>query len=511
MTDYRQHYGFSTEPFGTAPDPEFFFPSESHSEALAALLYGISHRKGFVLVLGDTGIGKTTLIRRAMLELGPKVRSVFIPQSGITYEQLLKDILLKLEVPQRRDIKGAMLHDLYYHLIRCLEQDENAAIFLDEAHDISLDVIEEVRLLANLETSKSKLLQLVLAGRPELREKLRSDVIRQIKQRIVISCRIEAMTDAESRQYIDHRLRIAGSSSAAVFTEDAVSRICRLAKGKPLALNILCRNALAAGQSLSEAKTSAAAVKMVQHEKNAMTGEAVRDLISAGRRRRLRNTALACLIGAVAALAGFLFGTDEAKRIFHPPRSMKVAEQKPFKEEGKTSVLSPQVAPESEKEVSANSSAPPPPSSREGIRIKDVVAVKKGGNLHVLSQQYYGAANTTFMDRILELNPEITDPNVILVNQRIRIPEIKASLLVIESSRGVFKVHIGTFLNREVALQYRDRAAQSGNVVEVVSRKVSNTETWYRVLAGPFAGWEEGLDFLEDMKKKELLPFSYTR
>lgn len=510
MTDYRQHYGFSIDPFDIEPDPEFFFPSESHSEALAALLYGINHRKGFALVLGDAGIGKTTLIRRAMRELGPKVRSVFIPQSGIPYEQLLKDILLKLSVPQRGDTKGAMLHDLYGYLIRCLEQDENAAIFLDEAHDISLEVIEEVRLLANLETSKSKLLQLVLAGRPELMEKLRSDVIRQIKQRIVISCRIEAMTDAESRQYIDHRLRIAGSSGAAVFTEKALSMICRLAKGNPLALNILCRNALEAGYALSEKPVSTAAVKMVQHEKDLMPGEAVRKRISAGRHRRLRNTALACLIGAGAALAGFLLGTDGAKRIFPQPRSLELAEQKPFKEEGKTPALPREAAP-TEKESPADLSVLPRPSPQEEIHIKNIVAVKKGENLHVLSQQYYGEPNTMFMDRILELNPDITDPNVILVGQKIRIPEITASLLVIESSRGIFKVHIGTFLNREVALQYGDRAAQSGKDVEVVSRKVSQTETWYRVLAGPFAGREEGLDFLEDLTKKELLPFSYSR
>ena len=510
MTDYRQHYGFSTDPFDIEPDPEFFFPSESHSEALAALLYGINHRKGFVLVLGDAGIGKTTLIQRAMRELGPKVRSVFIPQSGIPYEQLLKDILRKLSVPQQRDTKGAMLHDLYDHLIRCLEQDENAAIFLDEAHDISLEVIEEVRLLANLETSKSKLLQLVLAGRPELMEKLRSDVIRQIKQRIVISCRIEAMTDAESRQYIDHRLRIAGSSGTAVFSEKALYAICRLAKGNPLALNILCRNTLAAGYALSEKPVSTAAVKMVQHEKDGMPEEAVRKLISSGRRRRLRNTALACLIVAVAALAGFLLGTDGAKRIFPQPRSPKVAEQRPFKEEIKMPGPSLDAAP-SAKGAPTDLPAPPAPSPQEEIRIKNIVAVKKGENLHLLSQQYYGEPNMTFMDRILELNPDITDPNVILVNQKIRIPEITASLLVIEPSRGVFKVHIGTFLNREVALQYGDRAAQSGKDVEVVSRKVSKTETWYRVLAGPFAGREEGLDFLEDLTKKELLPFSYAR
>ncbi len=512
MADCRQFYGFSRDPFEISPDPDFFFPSESHREALASVLYGINDRKGFVLVLGEAGAGKTTLLRRAMRELGSNVRTAFIPKSGIPYEPLLKDILLQLSSPLRREVKGAMLHDLYYHLIRCLERDENAVIFLDEAHDIGLDVIEEVRLLANLETGKAKLLQLVLAGGPELMEKLRSDVIRQIRQRIVVSCRIGALTDAESRQYIDHRLRIAGSGSAAVFTEEAVSLICRLAKGNPLALNILCRNALEAGSALSEKPVSTAAVRLVRHEKDALTGEAVQGLMAAGKHGRRRGTALALLIGGAAALA-FLIGADGVKRIFHPSRPAVVAEQKPFPEAGTPPAPSApprEAASPTAEEAPADAAAAPASPSPDGIRIQDVIAVKRGANLHVLSQRYYGEANLLFMDRILELNPDITDPNLIRVDQSIRIPEITASLLVIEPSQNVFKVHIGTFPNRVAALQYRDRAAAGGKPVEVVGRKVSGTETWYRVLAGPFAGREEGLNFLEDLKKRNLLPFSHA-
>jgi len=510
MPDYTTFYGFSEDPFALAPDPKFFFPAESHKEAMASLLYGINHRKGFVLVLGEAGMGKTTLIHHVTSALGPKVKTVFIPQSQIPYEHLLKDMLLKLNVPVRRDVKGAMLHDLYYHLIQCLERDENVALIIDEAQDIQLDVIEEVRLLANLETSTSKLLQLVLVGQPELREKLRSDVIRQIKQRIVISCQINAMTEAESRQYIDHRLGMVGSGSVDVFTEEALSLLCRCAKGVPRALNILCQNALSVGQGLSERKISPAIVKMVQKEKDVLTNEGVQRLVSTVKSKLPRNMALAVLVMALIGLLIF-FGKDYVPRILQTQPSPKVIEPA-FKAKGKTPVPDPEA-------IRAAPGTPQTPAasvmarsqSLDEIRIKNMVDVKQGANLHRLSYQYYKETNVLFMDYIMESNPDITNPNLIVINQKIRMPEVTESLLVTPASGGGFNVHIGTFLNLQEARRYRDQAASKGKDIAVVPRRVSKTETWYRVVAGPFVSRNEGIRFLEDMKHQGLLPFSYSR
>src|SRR5271157_4343761 len=162
MIEYKRFYGFSENPFSISPDPKFFFSSESHSEALAGLLYGITQRKGFVLLLGDEGIGKTTLIHHLINRLERNVKTIFFPQSEIAFEQLLKGILLNLEIPLKTEVKGSMLHDLYHYLIRTLEQGENVAIIIDDAHNISLPAIEELRLLSNLETGRSKLLQIVM-------------------------------------------------------------------------------------------------------------------------------------------------------------------------------------------------------------------------------------------------------------------------------------------------------------------------------------------------------------
>jgi hypothetical protein len=141
------------------------------------------------------------------------------------------------------------------------------------------------------------------------------------------------------------------------------------------------------------------------------------------------------------------------------------------------------------------------------IRVKKIVEVKVGTTLSLLALKYYKEANMTLIDHILKLNPDITDPNLILVNQKIKIPEITESVLLLQSSNGEFKVHVGTFLNRGYATRYIDDIDLPGKKMEVVPRKVSQTETWYRVLAGTFASKDEGLKVIEELKQKGLLPY----
>ena len=151
--------------------PNFSFPAESHGEALASLRYGINEKKGFILLLGEAGIGKTTLLHYLMNTLDSNVKPIFFPQSQTHFEQMLSEMLLQLGLPSGLKTKGSMIHELNNALIECLKRDETVAIIIDEAQNIGLDLIEEVRLLANLETRTSKLLQIVLVGQPELQGK----------------------------------------------------------------------------------------------------------------------------------------------------------------------------------------------------------------------------------------------------------------------------------------------------------------------------------------------------
>jgi len=541
MTDYTKFYGFSENPFDVTPDPKFFFPSEGHSEALASLRYGITHRKGFVLILGEAGIGKTMLIHHLMNILDANIKTIFFPKSHIPFEEMLKGMLLKLKLPLGLETKGSMMHGLYYHLIQCLERDENVAVIIDEAENIGLNVIEEVRLLANLETSTSKLLQIVLVGQPELMEKLRSEVIRQIKQRIVITCQIKPLTEKESMQYIDHRLKIAGSGSSEVFTDESLSLICRYAKGIPLALNTLCNNALSVGCSLSEQRISASTVKKVRCEKGILTTERARILASRIKRHLPRK--IFFIISALVLLAmALFFGRSYVQTIYNtllpnhsvttpavrdtvkaPPLEVTppgIVENVPDSSGPQAMTPPPEVKPPGIVENVPDSSGPqvmaPPPEapkipvsppavkghSNAEIRVKEIVEVKQGVNLSSLAYQYYKAANETLIDHILKLNPEITNPNLILISQKIKIPEITESLLIVQYSEGLYKVHLRTFTNLKSAGQYKRNVALWGKEIAIIPFKVSAGETWYRVMAGPFVNRDEAAQALEEMKQK---------
>ena len=459
------------------PDPKFFFPAESHNEALASLLYGINRKKGFILILGEDGIGKTTLIHHLLNQLDEKVKTLLFPHSHLPFHQILKEMLLKLNLPLGSETKGSMIHEFYHHLIRCMERGETVTVIIDEAENIGLDVIEEVRLLANLETSTTKLLQIVLVGQPALGEKLRSDIIRQIKQRIVISYRINPLTEEESMRYIDHRLKIVGSGCSEVFTDEALSLICRHAKGIPLALNTLCHNALSVGYSRSEKKISPTTVKKIQSEKEILPPERARSL-AAGFKRYLPAKIFYVLpVLAVFAMALF-FGRGYWQPYFYTQQPNQSIAQLPVEDKVEDSTREVQSQDAGVKNPDSPdpriTDAPPetpqipvtPPATVSHpdteVRVKETIEVKQGATLYSIAYQYYKAADETFIDHILKLNPEITNPNLILVSQRIKIPEMTESLLIVRYSEGLYKVHLRTFRNLKSAAQYRRDVASMG-------------------------------------------------
>ena len=266
---YTQFYGFSEKPFNVTPDPKFLYQTPGHREALASMIYGVKERKGFISITGEVGTGKTTLIYTLLNHLlNEKVKAVFIFHTNITFQQFLKNLLLELELPIIEEEKTALLRQINEYLIQRLSHGENLAIIIDEAQNLSMEVIEELRMLSNLETPKFKLLQIVLVGQPELEVKLNSDELRQLRQRIGIRRQIRSLSREECKAYIDYRLNLVGNSNSNIFTSEAISLIYEYGKGIPRIINTICDNALLIGYGLAQKKINVNIIQEVIKDMN---------------------------------------------------------------------------------------------------------------------------------------------------------------------------------------------------------------------------------------------------
>ena len=245
---YLAFYGLKKQPFHLTPDPEFLYLSPSHKEALAAIIYGIEERKGFVAITGAVGVGKTTILR-SYLEAAERKRLkiIYIFNAKLSFEGLLKTIYQELNLPIEGNDVVEMVNRLYEVLIEEYKRDNTVVLVVDEAQNMPIETLESLRMMCNLETSKDKLVQIVLVGQPEFEGELNLDRLRQLKQRLAVRSTILPLTKEESLEYIKFRLQKAGSPSATVFTTPALKEIIKKAQGIPRVLNVLCDNALITG------------------------------------------------------------------------------------------------------------------------------------------------------------------------------------------------------------------------------------------------------------------------
>src|SRR5262249_9324948 len=242
---YLTFFGFREKPFNLTPDPKFLYLNASYREALAALRYGINERKGFVSLIGEAGTGKTTLLRRLLAELGSAIRSVLILTPAVDFDELLVFILTDLgHAPPPGTPKLQLLQALNAELLDTLARGGNVVVLIDEAQDLSIPVLEELRLLSNLETAKEKILQLVLAGQPEFDALLARSEIRQLRQRISVCARLRPLARSEVQAYVAARVTAAGGQMRGLFTSASLFRLWWFSGGVPRLVNAACDNAL---------------------------------------------------------------------------------------------------------------------------------------------------------------------------------------------------------------------------------------------------------------------------
>jgi general secretion pathway protein A len=242
---YCDFFGFSEKPFTITPNPHFVFLSSIHREAYARLLYGVTRHAGFIALTGEVGTGKTTMLRTLLTQFEPeKYRSALIFNPCMSAEQLLAGICREFGVEAGEKSRSGYLDALYTFLIEQNSAGRTVVLVIDEAQNLDPGVLEQVRMISNLETERDKLIQIILAGQPELNDVLRRHDLRQLNQRITVRCRLTPMKLDDTTSYINHRLKISGSRIPDIFPPAAVRRIYRFSRGIPRLINVACEQAL---------------------------------------------------------------------------------------------------------------------------------------------------------------------------------------------------------------------------------------------------------------------------
>ena len=528
---YNEFYGLTEKPFELLPDPKFLFLTTSHREIIASMMGGIRNRRGFISITGEVGTGKTTLIRFLLgkLEVEEKVKTVLIFHPTITFKELFKNILLELDLEVMDAGKRALLRHLNEYLTQMIPKGETLVVIIDEAQDLSKEVLGELGMLPKLAT-----LQIVFVGQPEFEDKLDSQGLRQLKQRIGIKRQIRVFSEKESEDYIDHRLRLVRSSSSQRFTPRAISMICSHAQGIPRLINLLCDNALLRGYSLSQKKIDVDIIREVIKDMEGPFPQKpfLPPIITAVKEFRLFPPRLNFLqsktfvvVLSFLCLGGFVLLID---RLFQPIPA-KTWDMKSFKPPSVDiqPSLTPPSPPKMVEEISGGNTPhrpvelkpispefPKPVSpptapitllSEEGP-FKEIETVKRGQTIYSLTQKYYHIVNRTLMDLILDSNPEIKNVHLILVDQKIKIPKITEESLIIKTPENTYKINAGTFQTPHPAKIYNDERTLKGKKIEILPRNVSTHETWYQVVIGKFDSEDEVLKMIGFLKGEGLLP-----
>jgi type II secretory pathway predicted ATPase ExeA len=418
-----QYFGFKQEPFGATPDPRCFYPSHTHNEALASLKYGFLSNRGFTAMIAPPGLGKTTLLLRFLEEIRESARSVFLfdidadcePRDFIAY--ILRDIGIG---PAQRS--SEMHEQLTMALVTETRAGRKFVVVIDEAQNLSDAVLERVRLLTNFETSSGKLLQIVLSGQPQLTDKLMQASLVQLRQRISTICHIDPLTAEETVAYIDYRLKQAGYDGERLFKDDALKLVSETSQGTPRIINNLCYNSLSLCRAVNRKQVDRSMVSEViadlqltpqSREPIAVAGEVTQEQP----REPEDGTQMRHLLGrwvlASATLLGLCVLGVQGFIELRTHQSQKPSDNHSLNQ-GAVPASVPARSAESLGKTIVTEHAPNTSSFE--------ITVEPDQTLQEISVQYLGGFDLQRLHKIQKLNPELTDPNLIIAGQMLRLP-----------------------------------------------------------------------------------------
>lgn len=521
---YLDYFGLAQKPFSITPDPRFLYMSPQHKEALAHLVYGIRENSGFVVVTGEVGTGKTTILNAFVAKVPARMPKVVIKNPNIRPENLYYLLGEAIGIPvekRTRDFMGE-----YEERLKCLG---GALLIVDEAQGLSVEMLEEIRLLSNLETPHEKLVQILLLGQQELNAKLQDPALRQLKQRIAIKFHIPPLTAAESREYIQHRLRVAGYEprDKPLFNASAMGEIYRHTRGFPRMINIVCDNALLSGYTEDSRQITSRQVRTVVHDMEKTYGKQTGRERKRSKRWRLWGEGWLAWTGWTAAgvIAMVVLTwtvvspgpeTHESGKLQGAPPEMSGPQtlmqgENTASPEVPIEESVPQVADAAmarvqdaadERELSEGRTAlqPSVPASLEQDEPQGMwVTVQPGDTVASLAADLYGRVSPSILASIDAANSEITDINLIYEGQQIFFPDITGGASVL------FSVSVAAYHSIQEAQAVFSDLVRAGMEATIYPYQDKQGRRWFRVTIGTFPGRETAINYARKLKEEGFL------
>ena len=525
---YTDFYKLKEKPFNLTPSPRYLYLGDIHKEALALLNYGVVERKGFILLTGEVGTGKTTMVQALLSNLDQNVQYVYLSNPVLSASEFMDYIAFsafKKKVHFRS--KADFLVEFEAFLKECLQHQTNFILLIDEAHKLSFDLLEEVRLLSNMETADEKLINIFLVGQPELNEKLSRPQCRALLQRISVRYNIKPLSYEETRGYIRNRLRTAGAGNGQkIFPNSTVKSVYQYSEGFPRLINILCDNALLLGYSREKRTITRDMIeecyqdlkldespppKKIEQDSRGQQLKARGDSSAKHNIRLFVALVLAFLVGMFLTVKG----ADIYHRIFPFPASVHAPTptKKPSshediigkQEQGKSPQVTPSnvdeqeskpTSPETENvaaqgviesaSATKNEETPEQNSSTSPVLRKEtppakIVIVKEGDTVTGLAAGIYGFVNDDLVERIKESNPDIEDINRISIGQKIVFPPLESA-----NTAPIFTVHVASFEPIESARELFQELLKKGYQAYILPYHDPEKGNLFRVTVGNF-------------------------
>ena len=536
---YPEKYGLEKAPFENTPDPSFLFPSISHREVLASLHYGVENAKGFVLVSGDIGTGKTTLIRAFLMERKSSDIILNIVYPKWVFNELIMFLAQNLGISTEGDIQLTILENIKQKLDALDRKGRRLVIIIDEAHLLSIELLEEIRLLSNIENNNRKLIQIILVGQNEIHNKLKADSLKTFRQRIVINRQIKPLSNQEIKDYINHRLRVAGANSE-FFSKGAIGKICKISGGIPRIINKICDNALLIGYATDVRRIGSSIIDEVSKDMDQGFSSPRKQYFP----KNISQFAGLTLSGiTIIFIIFYLWNINNNQPAIQKPIAILESTEKKLpsigkNENSKEKLIIADIAGDKLKELDTKNDVVPdsdlrddkkaiytnsekyinrvmngddlPESSKAGdddsiakvemqsaniqkltpvdedvIKLADSteILVRPNNYLIMIAKKEYGEANDTIIDLIHMVNPTIKDVNKIYVGQIVYLPNIRKNDLIVHSGEGMYHIHYASFYNFAQARIYMNQLNSSQKEAFIVPATQNDTQV-YRVYAG---------------------------